>query len=407
MKTVFYFTMLIPFAVSSQVTDSASVKINEERKNYLEEKIRFEAKVMKANPTQQNILDSEKQIEPDQIMATPTVKELNKGWYQKSEASYLKEQKKTVSKAKVKNMMGLAKIMSISEGYEGNMAEALSIALNENEAEYSQKTKRLTGPSQYDSRIELFQLDPTINWQLAIFQKSESVGMIIEKEKLTQVSKAIYNLDTCLTLGQTYNLCANEAFCNQPIVGSGTGFIFSEDTMLTASHVIERPITDYIVLFGYRIIQSDGMVETYFDAENIYYPKKIIHKSDELDVIEFQLDRKLNRPVLEWEDSGLIPKEKSEIYMLGYPLGLPLKAALNASIENNSNPLYYYTSLDSFQGNSGSPVFNFYTNKVIGMLVAGEVDYTYNGNCFYSPKCKMPYCKGEKVIRIEEIIKQF
>jgi S1-C subfamily serine protease len=402
MKRFFGFVLLLlPFTFYAQV-DSVSVKISDNQKNYVQEKMRFDAKLMKENPTQQNILNFEKQNELQEIKIQPSVKEHNQGWYQASEAFTKKVQTTTVVSPNVITV----KSVIISKDNEGATAKGLSIDPSE-DGDYAKNSKRLNGPSQYDSRIELFQLDPNIYWQFVIFQKSESIGMIVEKEKLNQVSKTIYKIDTSQTLGSAYNLCATEAFYKQPIVGSGTAFIYSENSMITAKHVFERPITDYVVIFGYRIIQSDGMVEDYFDAENVYYPKKVLHQVDELDVVEFAVDRKLDRPVLEWEDSSQLSKKNSEIYMLGHPSGLPLKVALNASIQDRSNPLYYYTSLDSFQGNSGSPVFNFYTNKVIGILVAGEIDYQYNGNCYYSPKCKIPYCKGEKVIRIEEVVKQF
>ena len=38
--------------------------------------------------------------------------------------------------------------------------------------------------------------------------------------------------------------------------------------------------------------------------------------------------------------------------------------------------LYYFTAnLDTYRGNSGSPVFNAITHKVEGVLVRGEQDF--------------------------------
>lgn len=405
MKSCFWFSLLLlPFTICAQV-DSVSVKMNEAQKNYVQEKMRFDATIMKENPTQQNILNFEKQNDLQGLKTQLNVKQINHSWYQDVEEYSKKIQITTTVSDKILTTETFIESI-LEDDKENEVSKSLIIDSSESDINYTKNSKRLNGPSQYDSRIELFQLDPNIYWQFAIFQKSESIGMIVEKEKLNQVSKSIFKIDTSQTLGSAYNLCPNEAFYKQPFVGTGTAFVFSENSMITAKHVFERPITDYVVIFGYRIIQSDGMVEEFFDAEHIFYPKKIMHQDDDLDVVEFVVDRKLDRPALEWEDSSQLSKKNSEIYMLGHPSGLPLKVALNATIEDNSNPLYYYTSLDSFQGNSGSPVFNFYTNKVIGVLVAGEIDYKFNGNCYYSPKCKIPYCKGEKVVRIEEIIKQ-
>lgn len=266
---------------------------------------------------------------------------------------------------------------------------------------------RLLGPSQYDSRIEPLQLSEDIEWQKRIHTITESVGIIVEIEKLNPISKTSYQLDISQKLGIVYRLCPDEAFYNQSVTGVGTAFINSKKSMLTALHVLESPLQKYAVLFGYKIINPNGLVSIFIDADDIYYPQKILKKNSELDVVEFSVDRNFNRPALDWENSKTLKKEDSEIYMLGYPSGLPLKLALNASILDNDHPLYFYTSLDSFQGNSGSPVFNFYTNKVIGILVSGEIDYKFNGNCNYSPLCKYPYCKGEKVVRMEEVINQW
>ncbi len=263
--------------------------------------------------------------------------------------------------------------------------------------------KRLVGPSQYDSRIEPLQLDIREDWQNNILLKTESVGMIIEIEKLTAISKLIYQIDVSQKLGTINKLCAGSPFFSQPIAGSGTSFIFGEDTVLTALHVLQRPLKYYAIVFGYKVISQNGVVDVFIDKNNIYYPKKIVRKLQEFDVVELKVDRKFNRPILQWEESKKIDKNNNEIYMLGYPNGLPLKLSINASILENTHPFFYYTSLDGFQGNSGSPVFNFYSNKVIGILVSGGIDYKFNGTCNYLPHCKYPFCKGEKIIRIETV----
>lgn len=263
---------------------------------------------------------------------------------------------------------------------------------------------RIKGPSQYDSRIEPTQLNAGVAWQHEILLRSESIGMLIEVENLQQVSKTVYKLDISQSLGEKLNLCKDEAFYSQPSIGVGTAFIFDQKSMLTALHVLERPLKFYVVVFNYKIISKNGVVNAFVAEDDIYYPQQIIRKNDEVDIVEFSVDRNFNRPVLQWANSKNIDEENSEVYTIGFPSGLPMKIALNASILENDHPFYYYTSLDSFQGNSGSPVFHFNTHKVIGVLVSGELDYRFNGNCNESPVCSYPYCKGEKVIRIEEIL---
>jgi len=260
--------------------------------------------------------------------------------------------------------------------------------------------KRIYGPSQYDSRIEIAQLKPTIAWQQVIYNKSESVGMIVEKENLTRISPDTYQLNTAVTLGGRYKLCDGEAFANQIVVGCGTAFIIDKGIMITAAHVFQKPLKNYAVVFGYRVINSLGTAETSIAAQDVYFPVEITERHADLDIVKFKTDREIKRPVLEWEKSKEI-KKGSEIYMLGYPMGLPEKLALNADVSDNSNFQYFYTSLDSFQGNSGSPVFNYQTHKIIGVLVSGMTDYDIHGDCYKTALCRQPNCIGEKVIRIE------
>ncbi|PKV51900.1 trypsin-like peptidase [Aquimarina sp. MAR_2010_214] len=264
-------------------------------------------------------------------------------------------------------------------------------------------TPRLHGPSQFDSRIELRELNPDIDWQWLILRRNESVGIIIEKEKINKISEDIYQLDISNSLERTYNLCSNIPFRTQPTVGIGTTFIIGENEMITANHVFNKKLEDYVIVFGFEMLNKNGIIQTVINVKDIYYPQKKIYNSEIYDVVIYELDRPVKRPVLEWKRSSSL-KEGNEIYMIGHPSGIPKKIAVNASVIKNSHDQYFYTSLDSFQGNSGSPVFDFNTHKVIGVLVSGELDYTFNGNCNELNLCKYPYCKGEKVIRIENIM---
>ena len=288
----------------------------------------------------------------------------------------------------------------LSEGTGENAAARVSISPSETEDD----NNRLFGPSQYDSRIEPTQLSNAINWQQQILQNSNAVGMILERDKITQLGKDFYQIDDQQTLGKRYNLCPTEAFYSQPVVGVGTAWLYDSNKMVTASHVLESNIKNYIVIFGFQILNEYGLIDVFISKAAIYDIKKIIKKDIDLDLVAFELDRAAIGIPLAWENAPKSTGRATEIYMIGFPTGLPMKVALNANIEEATHPSYFYTSLDSFQGNSGSPVFNFYTNKVIGVLVSGEIDYAFNGNCYYSPVCKIPYCKGEKVIRIERFM---
>jgi V8-like Glu-specific endopeptidase len=67
--------------------------------------------------------------------------------------------------------------------------------------------------------------------------------------------------------------------------------------------------------------------------------------------------------------------------VIGYPSGLPAKLAGGAKVFGTASPFFFSANLDTFGGNSGSPVFNAGSNRVVGILVRGAADYRPQGNC--------------------------
>lgn len=260
--------------------------------------------------------------------------------------------------------------------------------------------KGFVGPSQFDSRIEIVQLNPALPCHVAIYNNTKSVAMIVEKEAIARISSDFFQLNTGATLGNRYNLCDEEPFVKQIVVGVGTGFIIGEDIMMTAGHVFERSLSDYVVVFGYKVINRLGTAETSIAVKDIYYPEAITENYREYDMVKFRVDRKFEYPPLQWENSSGIQKG-SQVYMIGYPCGLPQKLAINSDVYNNEDRHFFYSYLDSYQGNSGSPVFNYQTHKIIGVLVSGHMDYEYAGNCYRSIIYEPTDCPGEKAMRVE------
>ena len=63
--------------------------------------------------------------------------------------------------------------------------------------------------------------------------------------------------------------------------------------------------------------------------------------------------------------------EGDAVYTLGHPCGLPLKLASNASVLSAGTSAFY-TDLDTFSGNSGSPVFDAVSNALLGIVIEGQ-----------------------------------
>jgi S1-C subfamily serine protease len=282
-------------------------------------------------------------------------------------------------------------------------AFALTIAISELESDAEISNKRLLkGPSQFDSRIELKQLDPLIDWQQRILLNAKSVGLVIRKDNLVRNTDTTMRVGTGLTLGKKYNLCSDQAFAEQPVAGEGTAFVINDLAFMSASHVFKDPLDRYAIVFGFEIINTFGAFAIDIPNDNIFYPTSITYRDEALDLVVVGVDRQVSRPALSLSIKGI--SEGDEVYALGYPSGLPMKLLLNANIVTNDDLQSFYTSLDAFQGNSGSPVFNLDTQEVIGVLVSGESDYRWNGSCNVTTLCRFPYCKGEKVIKISQFL---
>ena len=88
--------------------------------------------------------------------------------------------------------------------------------------------------------------------------------------------------------------------------------------------------------------------------------------------------------------------------MIGHPCGLPQKFADGATVRDNTPKAFFVANLDTYGGNSGSPVFNSSNQAVEGILVRGENDFVTNGTCFVSLVCPTTGCRGEDVTRASE-----
>jgi len=67
---------------------------------------------------------------------------------------------------------------------------------------------------------------------------------------------------------------------------------------------------------------------------------------------------------------------------------------------------WFTADLDTYGGNSGSPVFNARTHEVDGILVRGEMDFEFHSGCQKSKRCGKNDCRGEEVTHIEPVIRR-
>ena len=97
----------------------------------------------------------------------------------------------------------------------------------------------------------------------------------------------------------------------------------------------------------------------------------------------------------------------SELTVIGYPLGLPVKIANEGTVRGFGSG-FLVTNLDTYEGNSGSAVLNSEELSkgrllVEGILVRGENDFEMTTPCYLSKRCPSYGCRGEDVTRAAEI----
>ena len=205
----------------------------------------------------------------------------------------------------------------------------------------------------------------------------------------------------------SYELCASEPFGQQPCGAYCSGFLVAPDVVATAGHCArpeEFAVADIRFIFGFRV-DEDGNVPTVFPNSEIYRGVELIdyrYTAAGTDWALVRLDRPVpNHPVVAIRRDGRIPDHEA-LHVIGHPCGLPAKYADKAQVRTNANPAFFLANLDTYGGNSGSPVFNSHDHTVEGILVRGDNDFVSQGHCNVSNVCPAAGCSGESVVRTTE-----
>jgi len=220
-----------------------------------------------------------------------------------------------------------------------------------------------------------------------------------------------------MNFGDRLNLCPGEKFREQPIGAFCSGSLVGEDVIMTAGHCIksETQCKDTKFVFGYAVKKEGGEAVTSLPSGEVYGCAKIIKRflggepgsanpagqNLGADYALVQLDRKVtgHRPLAISRGNSL--KNGDGIFVIGHPVGLPLKVAGGATVRDYSKVGYFVANLDTFGGNSGSPVFNASTKKIEGILVRGDEDFADSpAGCTTMATYEQTGGRGEDVTKI-------
>lgn len=223
------------------------------------------------------------------------------------------------------------------------------------------------------------------------------------------------------TLGKSRNLCPGERFREQPVGSFCSGVLVGNDLVLTAGHCVldMEDCAGTMVVFGFRaegpgdpgrgnipsgeVYRCVGIVKRSLTGEadapipppgQIYGPDYALIRLDRR--VAGHLPLKVNR-------SGKI-LDGASVFAIGHPSGLPQKTAFAGRVRDSSPAAYFLADLDTFGGNSGSPVFNRYTQMIEGILVRGDSDYeTTPAGCDRAVVYPQSEGGGEGVTRVSEV----
>ncbi|XXX76125.1 serine protease [Sorangium sp. So ce134] len=206
---------------------------------------------------------------------------------------------------------------------------------------------------------------------------ADAVAAIFDRARVSDSRDGTSTLRT-IAARVRFGLGPEEPFAAQPSGASATGFLVSPRVIATAAHCVEEIELSHIrFVFGFRMVDA-ATAQLVVPNHDVYSAARILalrHDPQGADWALVELDRDVaGRKPAPIRRSGRVG-DGAKLYVLGHPCGLPLKYADNALVRDNQPAPFFVANLDTYVGNSGSPVFNAETNEVEGVLSRGGRDF--------------------------------
>jgi V8-like Glu-specific endopeptidase len=226
-------------------------------------------------------------------------------------------------------------------------------------------------------------------------QLADSTVALVDKSALHYDHAAgKYTVTRLRPLGAERHFEDGTDFNDQKALSFCSGALVARDIVLTAGHCAPKDPADQHIYFGnvYAVFgwKSDeaGKFPESFDARDVYTVSRVyIRKLAELnatraeDLLNNYEDYALlilekpaqGRRPLTIDRSGLLVNPNADVFTIGYPMGMSVKitAPLDGRIHAVGKNLLA-TDIDAFGGNSGGPVFDSSTRRIIGVLVTAD-----------------------------------
>jgi trypsin-like peptidase len=234
---------------------------------------------------------------------------------------------------------------------------------------------------------------------------ADAVVALVKTSDLRRNGAATWSLQTT-RYQDDYTLCPSEPFAAQPLGCFCSGFLVRPDVIATAGHCVKSPadLAHTRFVFGFRMIDA-ATPRTTFGDNDVYEGAELVGREFTSGATDWALVRLtravVGRTPVTIRTAGRIAA-KQALFVIGHPCGLPQKFADQAAVRDNGPKAFFVANLDTYGGNSGSPVFNADKHSVEGILVRGENDFVKSGTCYVSLVCPTTGCRGEDVTRSTE-----
>jgi V8-like Glu-specific endopeptidase len=255
-----------------------------------------------------------------------------------------------------------------------------------------------------DNRHQYYEITSATERRLA-----DSTVSLIDDARITRAGAA-YLIDTSRTYAASQNLCASEPYRDEPASAFCSGSLVAPDLVATAGHCIDAASCGKTTFaFGFRM-ESATTVRATLPTEDVYHCAAVVSRTY-TPTNDFAVVR-LDRPVV-----GRLPlpirrgaalQLGAPLVVAGHPGGIPIKIANGAVVKDVSQLDFFQSNVDTYGGNSGSPVWGLASHAIEGILVRGNTDYTRVRTsrqvCYVSNVCSDAGCPSwEEITRIVNI----
>lgn len=230
---------------------------------------------------------------------------------------------------------------------------------------------------------------------------------LIKKNKLIRRPDGSFELRT-RPFSEANRLCTAERFFGQPVAGFCSGFGVNDRLFVTAGHCLESDsdINSFYVVYNFN--QEDmNKARVVFTPDEVYTAVELVRRRhvDGEDFAVIRLDKTIPANRQATIRTSAV-RNGEPVFVIGHPCGLPLKYADGATVRDTSSPNFFLADLDTYGGNSGSPVYDE-SHQVVGILVRGATDFLFNysSKCYYSNVCTSfgtSNCSGEGISRVSQ-----